>query len=102
MAEIQPMSEAMYYALLALAEPGHGYAVMQRVHTLSGGRLEMGPGILYGLLARMKREGLISLTAEGPRRKVYALTPAGRRALLGEYRRLKQMVADGSGLEGYQ
>lgn len=96
------MSEAMYYALLALAEPGHGYAVMRRVHALSGGRLEMGPGTLYGLLARMKKEGLIALTAEGPRRKVYALTPSGRRSLLDEYRRLKQMVADGSGLEGYQ
>ena len=44
----------------------------------------------------------ISLTAEGARRKGYALTPAGRRALLGEYRRLKQMVEDGAGLEGYQ
>lgn len=62
----------------------------------------MGPGTLYGLLARMKKEGLIALTAEGARRKVYALTPAGRRALLGEYRRLKQMVEDGAGLEGYQ
>lgn len=102
MSETQPMSEAMYYALLALAEPGHGYAVMQRVRALSGGRLEMGPGTLYGLLARMKKEGLIALTAEGARRKVYALTPAGRRALVGEYRRLKQMVEDGAGLEGYQ
>lgn len=37
MSETQPMSEAMYYALLALAEPGHGYAVMQRVRALSGG-----------------------------------------------------------------
>ncbi len=90
MSETQPMSEAMYYALLALAEPGHGYAVMQRVRALSGGRLEMGPGTLYGLLARMKKEGLI------------ALTPAGRQALVGEYRRLKQMVEDGAGLEGCQ
>lgn len=62
----------------------------------------MGPGTLYGLLARMKKEGLIALTAEGERRKVYALTPAGRQALVVEYRRLKQMVEDGAGLEGYQ
>ena len=92
----QPMSEAMYYTLLALVEPGHGYGVMQRIRDLSGGRVEMGPGTLYGVLARLKKEGLIALAAEGERRKIYALTPAGRQALREEYRRLKQLVADGS------
>lgn len=38
MPERQPMSEAMYYILLALLHPVHGYGVMQRVRELSGGR----------------------------------------------------------------
>lgn len=99
MAEQGPMTEAMYYILLALLKPGHGYGMMQRIKELSGGRLVMGPGTLYGVLSRMNREGLIVLTGEEGRRKNYAITPAGRDALLTEYRRLKQMVADGSVLE---
>ena len=94
-----PMTEAMYYILLALLRPGHGYGMMQRIRELSGGRLVMGPGTLYGVLSRMNREGLIVLTGEDGRRKNYAITEAGKNALLLEYRRLKQLVEDGAILE---
>lgn len=93
------MTEAMYYILLALLKPGHGYGMMQRIRELSGGRLVMGPGTLYGVLSRMSREGLIVLTGEEGRRKTYAITEAGKSALLLEYRRLKRLVADGGILE---
>ncbi len=99
MAEQGPMTEAMYYILLALLRPGHGYGMMQRIKEMSGGRLVMGPGTLYGVLSRMNQEGLIVFTGEEGRRKNYAITPAGQEALLAEYSRLKQMVADGSVLE---
>ena len=99
MADQGPMTEAMYYILLSLLKPGHGYGMMRRIRELSGGRLEMGPGTLYGVLSRMSREGLIVLTGEEGRRKNYAITQAGRDALLAEYRRLKQLVADGESLE---
>lgn len=99
MAEQGPMTEAMYYILLALLKPGHGYGMMQRIRELSGGRLVMGPGTLYGVLTRMNREGLIVLTGEDGRRKNYAITGAGRAALRLEYGRLKRMVADGGILE---
>ena len=78
MAEQGPMTEAMYYILLALLRPGHGYGMM---------------------LSRMNREGLIVLTGEDGRRKNYAITEAGKNALLLEYRRLKQLVEDGAILE---
>lgn len=94
-----PMTEATYYILLALLNPGHGYGMMQRIKELSGGRLEMGPGTLYGVLSRMNREGLITLTGEEGRRKNYAITGAGKAALLTEYARLKRLVADGKLLE---
>ena len=100
MAEQQPMTEAAYYILLSLLHPGHGYGMMQRIRELSGGRLVMGPGTLYGALARMCREGLIVLAEEEGRRKTYAITDAGRETLLAEYRRLKHLVADGAVLEG--
>ena len=99
MSEQGPMTEAMYYILLALLRPGHGYGMMQRIKELSGGRLVMGPGTLYGVLSRMRADGWIVLTGEEGRRKNYAITDAGREALLTEYDRLKRLVADGNMLE---
>ena len=99
MSEQSPMTEAAYYILLSLLKPGHGYGMMQRIKELSAGRLEMGPGTLYGVLSRMNREGLITLAGEEGRRKNYAITEAGRTALLAEYGRLKRLVADGKLLE---
>lgn len=93
------MTEAMYYILMALLRPGHGYGMMQRIKELSGGRLEMGPGTLYGVLSRMNREGWIVLTGEEGRRKNYAITQAGKAALLTEYERIKRLAADGRLLE---
>lgn len=99
MTEQGPMTEAMYYILLALLRPGHGYGMMQRIKELSGGRLEMGPGTLYGVLSRMNREGWILLTGEEGRRKTYAITEAGKTALLAEYGRIKRLAEDGKILE---
>ena len=97
-----PMTEAMYYILLALLKPGHGYGMMRRIRELSGDRLGMGPGTLYGGLSRMSKDGWIALTGEEGRRKNYAITDAGREALLAEYGRLKRLVADGTVLEEEQ
>lgn len=95
-----PMTEAAYYILLALTKPGHGYGMMQRIKELSGGRMNMGPGTLYGVLTRMSKDGLIRLTETDGRRKNYEITDKGRQTLLAEYARLKQLVSDGSILEG--
>ncbi|MCL2046139.1 MAG: PadR family transcriptional regulator [Oscillospiraceae bacterium] len=91
------MTEAMYYVLLALMNPSHGYKMMQEIKTASQGRLIMGPGTLYGVLTRMKKDGLISLEEDDGRRKVYRITPEGRVAFRIEYQRLKDMLRDGEG-----
>ena len=90
-----PMTEAMYYLLLALVQPAHGYRLMQRVSEVSSGRISMGPGTLYGLLGKMQKEGYIELEGQDERRKTYALTDLGRRALKQEYQRLQALVEDG-------
>ncbi len=99
MPEGQPMTEAMYYILLALLRPIHGYGIMQQVRELSGGRLVLGPGTLYGVLTRMNTEGYIRLEGAQGRRKVYAITESGKAALYWEYQRLKSLVRDGQILE---
>ena len=91
-----PMTEAMYYVLLALHRPAHGYQLMQQIAWASRGRVQMGPGTLYGVLTRMEKEGLIVLSENDGRRKTYLLTNAGMEALRAEYSRLRAMVRDGA------
>lgn len=98
MTEVHPMTEAMYYVLLALRSPVHGYGMMQRIGEISGGRVQMGPGTLYGVLTRMRKEGWILLDSQDERRKTYVITETGLQALQAEYKRLNQMVQDGQAL----
>ena len=95
MSQNTPMTEAMYYLLLSLIHPAHGYRLMQRVSEVSMGRISMGPGTLYGLLGKMEKEGYIRLEQQDERRKTYSLTDLGRDALKQEYQRLQTLVDDG-------
>lgn len=90
-----PMSETAYYILLSLTAPRHGYGIMQHVENITGGRLVLGPGTLYGSLSRMEKDGLIRVAAEEERRKVYVITEAGRMVLQAELARLRELVANG-------
>jgi len=94
-----PMTEAMYYVLLALMNPNHGYRLMSAITEVSGGRLNMGPGTLYGVLTRMLKEGLIAITFDDGRRKTYIITKNGEEALRTEYKRMRAAVFDGQILE---
>lgn len=94
-----PMTEAMYYVLLVLIHPNHGYQLMHAITEVSNGRLKMGPGTLYGVLSRMQKDGLISLAEDDGRRKTYQITAEGEQALRIEYSRLKSLIQDGNILE---
>ena len=96
--KLDTLTEQMYYLLLALHEPGHGYAIMERVREMTGGRLQIGPGTLYTLLGRFEAEGLIQLNYAVDNRKIYRLTDLGRQILEQEYERLRQLVADGEAI----
>jgi PadR family transcriptional regulator PadR len=72
--------------LLAVLEDGprHGYAIMEVLRTGSGGRFDLPTGTIYPALHRLERAGLVQTSwaeAGGRRRRLYELTPAGRRAL---------------------
>lgn len=94
-----PMTEAMYYVLLALVNPNHGYQLMHSISEVSNERIKMGPGTLYGVLSRMEKDGLISLVEVDGRRKTYEITQEGKLALRTEYGRLKSQIADGKMIE---
>lgn len=96
MAEGQ-MTEAMYYVLLALMnESAHGYQLMSDINDISNGRINLGPGTLYGILGRFLDDGYVIIIEESRRRKVYEITELGEEALRNEYRRITNMVLDGA------
>ena len=90
-----PLSEATYYILVALEEPLHGYAIMQKVEAISEGTVVIGPGTLYGAFSTLEKQGLIAMVKEEARRKYYALTERGREVLAEQLRRLHIMVRNG-------
>ena len=94
-AKLLPLSEATYYVLAALDEPLHGYALMQKVESMSQGAVVIGPGTLYGAFGTLEKQGLIEKVSEVERRKTYALTDKGRLVLAEQVRRLTIMVRNG-------
>ncbi len=93
-----PMSETSYYILLSLTTDTHGYAIMQEVDALTGGRVRLGAGTLYGTLGKMTKERLIEVVAEEDRRKLYRLTPRGRSVLRLEIARLEELLRNAARL----
>jgi DNA-binding PadR family transcriptional regulator len=89
----QPLQEPTFLILAALAEePMHGYGVIQEIISLSGGRVTLRPGTLYGALDRLVEQGLVAADREevvdGRLRRYYRLTDDGVRTLSAEANRL--------------
>ena len=93
--QLQTLTEPMYYILLALTEECCGVDIMDRVRSLSQGRVTVSPGTLYAMLAKFEEKDIIRLTAADGRRKSYIITDAGREELRKEYNRLLTLVSDG-------
>ncbi len=72
-------------SILAQGE-SYGYALIQRVRESSGGRLQWADGMLYPVLHRLEKEGLIEaswrLAETGRRRKYYRICSPGREELV--------------------
>ena len=92
--KFQTLTEQMYYILLCLSRECCGMDIMERIPAMTGGRVRVGSGTLYNLLEQFLQAGMIRETRAEGRRRSYVLTPKGREALEGEYRRLCQQAAD--------
>ena len=95
MADTIALTETTYYILLSLYRPLHGYGIMQRAAELSGGRVRLAAGTLYGALNALVEKGWITLLPGEGRKKEYRLTPMGLEILKKELARLRELVASG-------
>ena len=96
------LTEAVYYILLSLVTPRHGYGIMQEAERMSQGRVKLAAGTLYGALNGLLDRGWIRAVpgAEDSRRKEYALTDTGKEALESELDRLRELVDNGESVLG--
>jgi DNA-binding PadR family transcriptional regulator len=98
-ASVEVLDEKSFHMMVALAPgPMHGYAIRQEVEARTGGEVRLWPATLYGLLSELAERGLIEPAEspggpdDDPRRRYYALTAVGRRALGAEAARLEGLA----------
>lgn len=92
--ELGRFAEPSMYILVSLSDgPKHGYAIMTDVEAISG--VPLGPGTLYGALARLERRGLIEALEPENRRRPYRLTGLGATTLTAQLDGLAGFVRTG-------
>jgi DNA-binding PadR family transcriptional regulator len=94
MLDLGRFAEPSLYILVSLSDgPKHGYAIMTDVEEITGS--PMGPGTLYGALARLERRGLIEALEPVERRRPYRLTGVGEATVRAQLERLRGFAATG-------
>ena len=93
---LKVLTESMFYVLLSLLRQERcGTEIVRFVDDTTAGRVPLGPGTLYTILAKFQEEGLIRETAVEGRKRTYTITDRGRVLFRQELSRLKLRVADG-------
>lgn len=90
-----PLTEAVYYILLAVRKPNHGYGIIQEVEQLTGGRVTLGAGTLYGAIQTLQEKQWIdvySVDTESRKKKEYIITDLGKEVFETERIRLEELL----------
>ena len=98
-----PLTEALFYILLAVRKPNHGYGITQEVEELTGGRVTLGPGTLYGAIQSLVKKGWIRIYSEDTesrKKKEYLITDEGKAVFEAERERLNELVKNAALMEG--
>ena len=98
-----PLTEALFYILLAVRKPNHGYGITQEVEELTGGRVTLGPGTLYGAIQSLAKKDWIRIYSEDTesrKKKEYLITDEGRAVFEAERARLNELVKNAALMEG--
>lgn len=90
--EFETLTPQMFYILLVLSEPMHGYDIMQKVKEVTNGEIQIGAGTLYTLLPRFEQEYYIRLVKEENKRKIYQITKSGKEKLRKERERMLAQI----------
>lgn len=90
-----PLTEALFYILLSVRKPNHGYGITQEVAEMTNGRVTLGSGTLYGAVQSLEKKGWIEIYSEDTesrKKKEYLITAAGRAVFEEERERLSELL----------
>lgn len=98
--ERTPLSPVVFHILLSLGHgERHGYALKREILERTGGKLKLGPGVLYGSINKMLEQELIEESDDRPdphlddeRRRYYRLTTLGRKVAQAEAARMRELA----------
>jgi len=82
----------MFYILLSLIKPRHGYRIMQFIREETDGKVVIGPATMYTTLQKLQEYNLIEEVEGDDNKKVYIATEEGRRLLEENIQRRKKIV----------
>lgn len=96
------LTEAVYYILLSLYKPLHGYGIMQHIKEISNERVSLGAGTLYGAISTLLQKGWIQPVPSGEdsRKKEYQITDIGKDVVQNELLRLEELISNGRKIAG--
>ena len=92
-----PLTEAVFYIMLALRHPNHGYGIIQEVSEMTKQRVVLGAGTLYGAIQTLEKKGWISIYKEDAgsrKKKEYLITDLGREVFMAERERIAELLAN--------
>ena len=98
-----PLTESLFYILLAVRKPNHGYGITQEVEELTNGRVTLGPGTLYGAIQSLVKKDWIRIYSEDTesrKKKEYLITESGRTIFEEERKRLSELLKNAELMEG--
>lgn len=96
------LTEAVFYILLSLYSPMHGYGIMQNIKELSNERVNLGAGTLYGAINTLLEKNWIKPVVgdKDSRKKEYEITYLGKSVIQGEILRLEELIVNGKKIIG--
>lgn len=97
-----PLTEALFYILLAVRKPNHGYGITQEVEELTNGRVTLGPGTLYGAIQSLVKKDWIAIYSEDTesrKKKEYLITESGKSVFEAETKRLRELLKNAELME---
>lgn len=88
-----PLTETIFYLLLAFLEPSYGYIAITKIEEMSNGEVRIAAGTMYGAIENLLKVGMIEqMNSDNERRKVYQTTTYGREILKLDTARLRHRV----------
>ncbi len=93
-AKFKTLTEQMFYTLLCLKDECYGMDILDKVPSMTNGRVNIGSGTLYTLLEQFLEENMIKETKVEGRKRSYIITEKGKEMLDNEYSRLLSQIND--------